>query len=254
MRLNERLYDELGYLPYEEPKPGEDYVPKEATPFEVQQEGEHTIELYYMNEHEDVLREYTQRNKFAVWSSKNGKDYRLAVEKGYYEKLSDLYSAKVNSIWINFWDRCDIIQKNFSFKFMIPSTVIVIALFLFLVNIGRIFNVTLPSWVSTVITLSVPIAYIIFVMLIRRRVISKISMEQAKAIQEIKDHFGDNKFELLLKEQRTYIDEFFANQASEEKEEETEDASETKIEEAAEAKNNENEKLELDETKEIEKK
>ena len=252
MKLNERLYDVLGYLPYEEPKPGEDYIPKEATPFEVQQEKDHTIELYYMNDHEDVLQEYTQRNKFAVWSSKNGKDYRLAVEKGYYEKLSELYSTKVNSVWVNFWDRCEVIQKNFSYKFMIPATIVVIALFLFLVNLGRIFGFTMNETAQTAITLAVPVVYIIFVMLVRKSVVNKITIEQSKAIQEIKDYFGDNKFEALLKEQRTYIDEYFANQKeAEETPEETkedgeknDDALETKIEEDDKASSNETEKLE----------
>ena len=35
MKLNERLYDELGYLPYVEPAAGEDYVPVPSTPVEV---------------------------------------------------------------------------------------------------------------------------------------------------------------------------------------------------------------------------
>jgi hypothetical protein len=135
---------------------------------------------------------------------------------------------------------------------MIPATIVVIALFLFLVNLGRIFGFTMNETAQTAITLAVPVVYIIFVMLVRKSVVNKITIEQSKAIQEIKDYFGDNKFEALLKEQRTYIDEYFANQKeAEETPEETkedgeknDDALETKIEEDDKASSNETEKLE----------
>ena len=46
-------------------------------------------------------------------------------------------------------------------------------------------------------------------MFVRRRIVNNITLEQQKAIQNIKNYFGEAKFEDLLKQQRTYIDDYF---------------------------------------------
>ncbi len=212
MKLNERLYDVLGFKPYKEPNPGEDYVPIPSEPIETQVCGQHQVEIYYMNEYTDVLQEFTRQNKFAVWSSKDGVNYRLAVEKDYYEKVSDLYCVEVNERWLKFWDDCEVIQSNFSKKIVLPLTVAVVVLFLFFANWNNMFkSAQMNSTLSLILTIGIPLTYMIVMLFLRKNVMTKISMCQENALKSVREYFGDKKFEDLLKIQRTYIDEYFEN-------------------------------------------
>ncbi len=217
MKLNERLYEELGNLPYVEPAPGEDYVPVPSTPIETQNVNGHSVEIYYMNDYKDVLEEFTRQGKFAVWSSKDGVNYRLAVEKDYYEKLNELYTVEVNKEWLGFWDNCEIIQKNFSRRVMIPSIIVVIILFLFIANWNKMFkSAQMSDTVNMILTFAVPAIYLIGLVFARKSIINKITQEQQTALDKIKVYFGETKYERLLKEQRTYIDEYFEAHYSDE--------------------------------------
>ncbi len=230
MKLNERLYEELGNLPYVEPAPGEDYVPVPSTPIETQNVNGHSVEIYYMNDYKDVLEEFTKQGKFAVWSSKDGKNYRLAVEKDYYEKLNELYTADVNKEWLGFWDNCEIMQKNFSRKIVIPITIVVICLFLFIANWNKMFkNAQMSDTANMICTFGIPVIYLIGMLFVRKTIINNITKEQQNALQKIKDFFGEVKYEKLLKEQRTYIDDYFDAHSSDE-ELEIVDTNETKEE------------------------
>lgn len=218
MKLNERLYEELGNLPYVEPAPGEDYVPVPSTPIETQNVNGHSVEIYYMNEYKDVLEEFTKQGKFAVWSSKDGKNYRLAVEKDYYEKLNELYTVDVNKEWLGFWDKCELMQKSFSRKIVIPITIVVIILFLFITSWNNIFkNAQMSDTVNMIFMFGIPVIYLIGMLFVRKTIINNITKEQQNALQKIKEFFGESKYEKLLKEQRTYIDDYFdAHQSDDE--------------------------------------
>lgn len=210
MKLNERLYEELGNLPYVEPAPGEDYVPVPSTPIETQNVNGHSVEIYYMNDYKDVLEEFTKQGKFAVWSSKDGKNYRLAVEKDYYEKLNELYTVDVNKEWLGFWDKCETMQKSFSHKIVIPITIVVIILFLFITNWNNIFkNAQMSDTANMIFMFGIPVIYLIGMLFVRKTIINNITKEQQNALQKIKEFFGESKYEKLLKEQRTYIDDYF---------------------------------------------
>lgn len=210
MKLNERLYDELGNLPYVEPALGEDYVPVPSTPIEVQQVNSHKVEIYYMNDYKDVLEEFTKQGKFAVWSSKDGVNYRLAVEKEYYEQLNELYSIPVNQEWLGFWDKCEVMQRNFSRKIILPVTAVLIVILIFFANWNNIFkNAQMNEGLNLGFTIGIPLVYLASMMFVRKKIINNITKEQQQALQNIKEHFGESKFEQLLKMQRTYIDEYF---------------------------------------------
>lgn len=237
MKLNERLYEELGNLPYQEPAPGEDYVPVPSTPIETQNVNGHSVEIYYMNEYKDVLEEFTGQGKFAVWSSKDGKNYRLAVEKDYYEKLNELYTVDVNKEWLGFWDNCETMQKNFSRKIVIPITIVVICLFLFIANWNRIFsNAQMSDTANMICMFGIPVVYLIGMLFVRKNIINNITKEQQKALEKIKEYFGEAKYEKLLKEQRTYIDDYFDQHASDDEVESNESIEETKEDSTKETK------------------
>lgn len=261
MKLNERLYDVLGFKPYKEPNPGEDYVPIPSEPIETQVCGKHQVEIYYMNEYTDVLHEFTRQNKFAVWSSKDGVNYRLAVEKEYYEKVSDLYTVAVNERWLKFWDDCEVIQNNFSKKIVLPTTIIVVVLFLFFANWNNMFkNAQMNSTLSLALTIGIPLVYMIVMLFLRKNVMTKIQMSQENALKSVREYFGDKKFEELLKIQRTYIDDYFdkhdedddesllndTESNNQENNEETKEEDETKVEETPQTDDTQEEKENTD--------
>ena len=93
---------------------GQVYAALEGTPYEVQQCGDHKIEIYVLDDYLDLFQEFVYKGKFAVWSSVDGVNYKLAVEKGYLTELKELYSDKVNNVWVTFWDDCDKVSKKFS--------------------------------------------------------------------------------------------------------------------------------------------
>lgn len=243
MKLNERLYDVLGFKPYKEPNPGEDYVPIPSEPIETQVCGKHQVEIYYMNEYTDVLEEFTRQNKFAVWSSKDGVNYRLAVEKEYYEKVSDLYIVEVNERWLKFWDDCEVIQSNFSKKFVLPTTIIVVVVFLFFANWNNMFKgAQMNSTLSLALTIGIPLIYMIVMLFLRKNVMTKIQMCQENALKSVREYFGDKKFEELLKIQRTYIDEYFDKHDDSDDtglDDKAKEVVETKTDEVEDAKSNE---------------
>ena len=86
--------------------------------FEVQEMNNgSTIELHYMDE-EPFYMDNINRSRFSVWSSPNGKNYKLFIDKGLYEVTNELYTKDINEIWMEFWDKYDKMRKKFLFFFL----------------------------------------------------------------------------------------------------------------------------------------
>ena len=66
-------------------------------PFDVQELSNGTvIELHSLNQNEALFNEYAPKAKFAIWSSVDGKRYKLILEDTYYPRLRELYGRRVN--------------------------------------------------------------------------------------------------------------------------------------------------------------
>ena len=88
--------------------------------FEVQEMNNgSTIELHYMDE-EPFYMDNINRSRFSVWSSPNGKNYKLFIDKGLYEVTNELYTKDINEIWMEFWDKYDKMRKKVLFFFLLP--------------------------------------------------------------------------------------------------------------------------------------
>ena len=91
MRINDRIY----------------FYADEEKKLETQELENHNLEIYSLNDYPDLLEEFTNKGKFAVWSSRDGVDYRLFIEEGYKKEVKELYSKDINNIWLKFWDKCE---------------------------------------------------------------------------------------------------------------------------------------------------
>ncbi len=198
MKINERVFERLN---------GEAFEIQELE-MEVSKEDEavnkRKVELFYLDEYPEILDEFSRQGKFAVWSSVDGVNYRLAIETGYYETLKELYGTKVNKIWTDFWDECSKISSNFTRKIVLPGTIIVVlALIIFYATL-RNSNPTLNNGLS----IAVGVIYLFVVLVFRKLTTKKISDANREALEKIKKYLGNDRFEELLDAQRKYIDDY----------------------------------------------
>ena len=191
MRINPKLYN----------------VADEVTPYETQEFDDKKVELYMMDSFEGIKEEFViKKGQFAVWSSADGTNYRVFLENGYYDAVKDLYSQRVNQIWVDFYDKTDSISNKFSRFFVYPLMgVAIVACILSIVlqkQIGPI-----GSWIIIGVLAAMFIA-MIFVNMKIKKVIVK---ENAKSRQLIVDHLGENRFDELIELQKSYMDQYFQN-------------------------------------------
>ncbi len=184
------------------------YTMINTEPLEVQDVEGHNVEIYKLNDYPGILDEFTKKGKFAVWSSIDGVNYRLLIEEGYHASLKDLYTKKINSIWLSFWDECEKITNNFSKKIILPATIFVMVCLFALINF-------IPENIQMVFSVSLLGIFIVATMTLRRYTNSKISRKNAESIDQIKKILGAKKFEQLLEKQRSYIDEYFGYENNE---------------------------------------
>ena len=174
MKLNERVFEVLN-----------------GEPVEVQNLDGHEVKIYILDDYPDVLNEFVNKGKFAVWSCVDGTNYKLAIEKGYYDELRELYSDKVNDTWLKFWDECEKISSTFSKKIVLPATAVIIVIFVVLMALSN----KMPGK--------------LVILILRKLTTNKINIANQNALAVIKKNLGEAHFNDLLERQRNYIDAYY---------------------------------------------
>lgn len=238
MKLNERVFEVLN-----------------GEPVEVQNLDGHEVKIYILDDYPDVLNEFVNKGKFAVWSCVDGTNYKLAIEKGYYDELRELYSDKVNDTWLKFWDECEKISSTFSKKIVLPATAVIIVIFVVLMALSN----KMPGKLSTYLTLGLAIFYVLVILILRKLTTNKINIANQNALAVIKKNLGEAHFNDLLERQRNYIDAYYDTLSAKEEAEasaneenvnelkETEETTEAEVEES-----NNNEETEVKEKEVVE--
>lgn len=188
MKLNERVFEVLN-----------------GEPVEVQNLDGHEVKIYILDDYPDVLNEFVNKGKFAVWSCVDGTNYKLAIEKGYYDELRELYSDKVNDTWLKFWDECEKISSTFSKKIVLPATAVIIVIFVVLMALSN----KMPGKLGTYLTLGLAIFYVLVILILRKLTTDKINIANQNALAVIKKNLGEAHFNDLLERQRNYIDAYY---------------------------------------------
>lgn len=238
MKLNERVFEVLN-----------------GEPVEVQNLDGHEVKIYILDDYPDVLNEFVNKGKFAVWSCVDGTNYKLAIEKGYYDELRELYSDKVDDTWLKFWDECEKISSTFSKKIVLPATAVIIVIFVVLMALSN----KMPGKLGTYLTLGLAIFYVLVILILRKLTTNKINIANQNALAVIKKNLGEAHFNDLLERQRNYIDAYYDTLSAKEEAEasaneenvnelkETEETTEAEKEES-----NNNEEAEVEEKEVVE--
>ncbi|MDY0074906.1 MAG: hypothetical protein WC992_04610 [Acholeplasmataceae bacterium] len=182
MKLNARVYRQLT-----------------NEPFLTQEIEGKKIEFIHMND-TPLLFQYASRGRFALWTS-DGVNYRVLIEKKYYEALEDFYQPEVNKIWLDFLEGVGALNRKINMWFIIPT------LILYVVIAG------LATFLFQDYTLQILLGMIVLVVLsnmIQGRIVNrKVREENLKAQDHIRRYLGDEKFEELIKAQDQHYQDYF---------------------------------------------
>lgn len=186
-----------------------------ADAIEVQEFDGRKVEIFHMDDYPKVKEEFINKGKFAVWSSIDGMNYRVFIEKGYHQELSALYTKAVNKIWVDFWDVCETISRKTSYRIILPVTIVAVA-----ACIGLSF---IPNQQASFFAmLGIVVVAFVVMLFFNRLTKKKIYDANVKSVEEIKKCVGGSKnFDALIEAQKNYMDSYYdALYPSDEEEEE----------------------------------
>ena len=195
-------------------------VVTDQQPLEVQNIDDRVVEIYSMDDFEKVKTEFIRQGRFAVWSSVDGKNYRIFIESGYYNEFKELYSTPINKIWVDFWDACEKISRTSTFKITLPVTGVALAGCLLVPYL-------LKGELGSYISIGLVIVAFIVMMFSNSIAKRKIQEQNVKSVDLIKKELGEKRFEQLIEGRKDYTDKYYAALYPEDEVEETTEEVET---------------------------
>ena len=199
-------------------------------PLDVQNIDGRVVEIYNMDEFENVKNDFIRQGRFAVWSSVDGSNYRIFIEPGYFNEFKELYSLEINRIWVNFWDACEKFSRTTTFKITIPTTGVALAGCLLLSVLPGLKGTELSSYLSIALVI---VAFVVM-MFSNSRAKRKIQEENVKSVDLIKKELGEKRFEELIEARKGYTEKYFAALYPEDEVESTEEENVEAVEEVVE--------------------
>ena len=175
-------------------------------PFDVQELSNGTvIELHSLNQNEALFNEYAPKAKFAIWSSVDGKRYKLILEDTYYPRLRELYGRRVNQCMIDFWDAVEKERGKIMKFIFIPVSIAVFIAFILLM----VFSQQLGETGQMIAMGAVLVTFIVVNVIVNKKVDNIVNTHNATAVEKIKNIIGHKRFDELMDEQQAHYDDFF---------------------------------------------
>jgi hypothetical protein len=182
MKLNPKVYNQL-----------------KGTPFMSQNIDGVLVEFFYMDD-TPYLHQYAGKGRFAIWTS-NGMNYRVIVEKTYYEAIEGFYEEPVNRIWVNFLNRIGKITKKINMLFIIP-------IIIFYLGIAVISTLYFQEQMLTI--LLVLIVVVVISNMIQGQIVNKkVRKENQAAQDEIRKYLGEEGFNDMVQKQEDHYKAYF---------------------------------------------
>lgn len=189
MKINHKIYDSIT-----------------TEPFEVQTLADGvTVEFHSLNQNEHLFNQYAPQAKFAIWSSKEGTNYRLLLEDTYYPRMRELYGKRVNQCMIDFWNKVEKQRSKIMRCVFIPVSIIVFLGFIASIILGGLLGESLQMVVMAVLLL----AFIVVNVAVNRKIDSAVNKFNSEAVEKIKNIVGHKHFDELIDIQQAHYDEFF---------------------------------------------
>lgn len=195
-----------------------------STPFRAHKYNDTTIELHYLDDN-DFYSTFIQKGRMYVWSS-DGKDYRLFIDKGYYNAGERLFDDKINEIWIDYFNNFDEALKKIQKKYLLPGYIIFFVLFIGIFFLGMFLKDKYPDTGSTIYLVLMAILFIVSFVLIKKLNTIRsnaIEEERVKAEKRIKKYLGKKDFKDVLQSVTDYRDNYYKIDDIEVEEENKED-------------------------------
>lgn len=192
-------------------------------PKEVQQTEGRTVEIHSMN-NTRFLSRFAGKGQFAVWTS-DSKTYKLMIEDGYYQTMKDLYSKRVNQVWIQFYEKADKVRFGLMYKMVLPLigvSMILAVIFSMVEALQGYQNYALIGILGVVLVTN---------MLQTSIMRKKVEEARTAAVKDIQMIIGESKFSTLLEKQAQYYESYFKFEEKTEVVESTEPTPETQTEE-----------------------
>lgn len=182
MKLNHRVYKRLT-----------------NEPFETQVIDGKTVEFHYMNE-TPFLAQFASRGRFAIWTS-DGQNYKVLIEKTYYEALNEFYEPELNKIWLGFLENIGKVSKKINMFFTIPTLILYagVALLASIYFAEQVFEILIGLVIVVVIS-----------NVIQGKVVNKkVKQENFNAQNLIRNCVGVGKFDELVLAQEEHYKKYF---------------------------------------------
>lgn len=175
-------------------------------PFLTQDINGNEVGFYYMNE-TPFLQQFVMRGRFYVWTS-DGKNYKLLIERGYYEKVSYFFEKEINTVWLNFLEEVTGVNSKMSRNYLMISMGVSLAIII-------LFSILLPSQLTWGIIAALIIT-LVGNMVHSNRVNKIVRQMNLDAQEEIRTILSEEKFNQFLTDQEDYMKEYFDFDESEE--------------------------------------
>lgn len=196
-------------------------------PKETQQAEGKTVEIHSMN-NTRYLSRFAGKGQFAVWTS-DSKSYKLLVEDGYYKVMKDLYSKRVNQVWIRFYEQADKVRFGLLYKMVFPMIALSMVLAVLFSTVEAL------SGYQNYALIGILAVVLITNMLQTSIMKKKVEGARSEAVKDIKHIVGEARFNELLEQQGKYYEDYFK---FEEKVEPVEEVIEAQVEEKTETEDN----------------